>query len=95
MALVAGWESRSGWLGIGEPLPVWTFTRCGGSPSPGCATSTCETSAVPGSPTWSTKLLDTGPEARELWDGYTSDFPRRRHTVRLRHPPVASSSSAS
>ena len=32
------------------------------------------------------QLLDTGPEARELWDGYTSAFPRRRYTVRLRHP---------
>lgn len=39
------------------------------------------------------QLLDTGPEARELWDGYTSAFPRRRSDCGT--PPVASSNSAS
>ena len=32
------------------------------------------------------RLLDTGPEARGLWESYTIDFPQRRYTVRLRHP---------
>lgn len=32
------------------------------------------------------RLLDTGPEARELWESYTIDFPRQRYTIRLRHP---------
>jgi transcriptional regulator with XRE-family HTH domain len=32
------------------------------------------------------KLLDTGQEARELWERYVIGFPQRRYTFRLRHP---------
>jgi transcriptional regulator with XRE-family HTH domain len=32
------------------------------------------------------RLLDTGQEARELWERYVIGFPQRRYTFRLRHP---------
>lgn len=32
------------------------------------------------------RLLDSGPEARELWHSNTVDFPQRRYMLRVRHP---------
>jgi transcriptional regulator with XRE-family HTH domain len=32
------------------------------------------------------RLLETGPEARGLWDRYVIGFPRRRYTFRVRDP---------
>ena len=33
------------------------------------------------------KLLETGPEARDLWDRYVIGFPRRRYAFRMRDRP--------
>ena len=33
-----------------------------------------------------TRLLETGPEARELWDRYAIEFRHRMYTFRVRHP---------
>lgn len=32
------------------------------------------------------RLLDTGQEARDLWDRYVIGFPQRRYSFRFRHP---------